>query len=114
MDKLDLWKKAANLRKELGENATSPIDVLALAHSMERLSMVFYPMGDHLSGMCIKSDSNAVIAINSSMSVGRQRFTMAHEFFHLYYDDQLTSICAKRIGNGKEKRIKLISLQHIC
>jgi Zn-dependent peptidase ImmA (M78 family) len=104
MDKLDLWKKAANLRKQLGEDATSPIDVFSLAHSIERLSMVFYPMGDHLSGMCIKSDNNAVIAINSSMSVGRQRFSMAHELFHLYYDDaQLTAICAKKIGTGKDK-----------
>jgi Zn-dependent peptidase ImmA (M78 family) len=103
MDKFDLWKKSANLRKQLGEDATSPIDILALAHSVERLSMVFYPMGDHLSGMCVKSDNNNVIAVNSSMSIGRQRFSMAHEFFHLFYDDQLTSVCAKRIGTGKDK-----------
>ena len=103
MDKLDLWKKAANLRKQFGEDATSPIDIFALANSIERLSMVFYPMGNHISGMCIRSDNNNVIAINSSMSIGRQRFTIAHEVFHLYYDDQLTSICAKSIGTGKDK-----------
>jgi Zn-dependent peptidase ImmA (M78 family) len=103
MDKMDLWKKAANLRKQLGADATSPMDIFSLAHSIDRLSTVFYPMGEHLSGMCVKGGSNAVIAINSTMSVGRQRFSMAHEFFHLYYDEQLTSICAKKIGTGKEK-----------
>jgi Zn-dependent peptidase ImmA (M78 family) len=103
MDKLDLWKKAANLRKQLGADATSPLDIFAAAHSIERLTMVFYPMGDHLSGICVKSDGSAVVAVNSSMSAGRQRFSMAHEFFHLYYDDRLTSVCAKRIGTGKDK-----------
>jgi Zn-dependent peptidase ImmA (M78 family) len=95
MDKVDLWKKAANLRKQLGEDATSPIEIISLALSIERLSIVFYPMGDNLSGMCIKSDNNDVIAINSSMSVGRQRFSMAHEL--------LTTICAMKIGTGKDK-----------
>ena len=61
-------------------------------------------MGEHLSGICIKGDGNNVIAINSSMTLGRQRFSMAHELFHLYYDDdQLTVICAKKIGAGNEK-----------
>ncbi|MCF7635348.1 MAG: hypothetical protein LLF82_000830 [Dehalococcoides mccartyi] len=100
MDKLDLWKKAAFLRKTLGEDATSPIDIFTLALSIERLSIVFYPMGENLSGMCIKSN-NKVIAINSSMSLGRQRFSMAHELFHLYYDDQMTTICAMGIGTGQ-------------
>jgi Zn-dependent peptidase ImmA (M78 family) len=104
MDKLDLWKKAANLRRQLGEDATSPIDIFSLAHSVERLSIVFYPMGDHLSGMCIKCDNDSVIAINSTMSVGRQRFSMAHEFFHLFFDDdaQSTTVCAKGMGVGTE------------
>ncbi|HBR29854.1 MAG TPA: hypothetical protein DD734_08105 [Firmicutes bacterium] len=41
-------------------------------------------MGDHLSGMCIKNDGNPIIAINFSMSVGRQRFSMAHELVQPY------------------------------
>jgi len=51
--------------------------------------------------MCIKSDDAPVIAINSAMSLGRQRFSMAHELFHLYFDDNKTSICSKQIGYGK-------------
>ena len=103
INKFDLWKKAASLRKNLGEDETSPIDILSLAYSIDRLTMVFYPMGDHLSGMCIKNVNNKIIAINSSMTLGRQHFSMAHELFHLYYDENLTAICAKNIGLGNEK-----------
>ena len=103
IDKFDLCTKALSLRKELGEDATSPVDIFSLAHIIPKLTLVFYPMGDHLSGMCIKNDGNSVIAINSSMSVGRQRFSMAHEFFHLYYDEiEYSTVCSINIGSGNE------------
>ncbi len=104
MDKMELWKKAVNVRKQLGEDTTSPIDIFTLAFSIKNLSIVYYPMGEHFSGMCIKDRKNKVIAINSSMTLGRQRFSMAHEFYHLFYDKEpLTAVCAKEIGEGKER-----------
>ena len=103
MDKMDLWKKAVNLRKQLGEDATSPIDIFSLTFSIPCLSIVYYPMGEHLSGMCIKDGKHSVIAINSSMTLGRQRFSLAHEFYHFFYDKEpFTTVCAKAIGEGKE------------
>jgi len=104
MDRIELWKKALSLRKELGEDATSPIDILALVHTIDKLSIVYYPMGNHISGICIKGTGSNVIAINSAMILGRQRFSMAHELYHLYFDDdELTAVCAKTIGEGNEK-----------
>lgn len=103
MEKVDLWKKAIGLRRQLGEDSQSPIDIFSLAYDIEHLSVVFYPMGERLSGMCIKGQSNNVISINSGMSVGRQRFSMAHEFFHLFYDTNLaTTVCSKKIGVGQQ------------
>lgn len=84
MDKMELWKKAVSLRKQLGEDATSPIDIFTLAYSIDRLSIVYYPMGEHLSGICVKNNGSNVIAVNSSMTLGRQRFSMAHELYHLF------------------------------
>ena len=43
-----------------------------------------------------------MIAINSAMSLGRQRFSLAHEFYHLRYDDNMLSVCGKKIGDGKD------------
>ena len=103
MDYARLMTQAAMLRKELGEDGNSPVDIFALAQRIEGLTIVYYPLGEHLSGMCIKGqDHNNVIAINSSMTLGRQRFSLAHEFYHLFYDDSLVSVCAKQIGDGKD------------
>ena len=103
IDKLDLSTKALSLRNELGEDSMSPIDVFSLSQIIPKLTMVFYPMGDNLSGMCIKNDNNPLIAINSSMSAGRQRFSMAHELYHLYYDKSTKlTVCAKKIGTGSD------------
>ena len=87
MDKADLMTKAARLRRQLGCDESLPIDIFPLASNITGLTIVFYPMGDNLSGMCVKiEDGLSLIAINSDMSYGRQRFSMAHEFYHLYYD----------------------------
>ena len=36
------------------------------------------------------------------MTLGRQRFSLAHEFYHLYFDENMISVCAKKIGSGNE------------
>ena len=108
MDKDRIMIKAATLRKRLGEDSDSPIDIFALAQDIDGLTLVFYPMSDKISGMCIKGTAaNAnVIAINSAMTLGRQRYSLAHELYHLFYDEQMSSVCAKKIaeatGNEKE------------
>ena len=53
--------------------------------------------------MCVKgAEGRCTIALNSSMTLGRQRFTLAHEFFHMFYDTNMKTICAKSIGTGCE------------
>lgn len=103
MDYARLMTQAAMLRKKLGEDSSSPIDIFAMAQNIEKLTIVYYPLGEKLSGMCIKGlEDNNLIAINSSMTLGRQRFSLAHEFYHLFYDDNMISVCAKKIDLGKD------------
>jgi len=103
IDKADLMTKAIQYRKELGEDSNSPVDIFSLTQNIEWLTLVHYPMGDNISGMCIKGKNrDSVIAINSAMSVGRQRFSLAHEFFHLRYDENMVSVCGKKIGTGND------------
>ena len=107
INKIKLAAQAANLRKELGEDSSSPIDIFALVQTIDSLTLVFYPMGDKISGMCIKGESgNCVIGLNSSMSLGRQRFSLAHELYHMYYDDNMVTLCSKSIGEGIETEKK--------
>lgn len=102
INRVDVMTKAIQLRKELGEDSSSPIDIFSIARGIEGLSLVFYPMGSKLSGMCVKGNYNTcTIGINSEMSMGRQRFSLAHEFYHMRFDDMGVSLCGKTIGDGK-------------
>ncbi len=98
----ELMTQAAMLRERLGEDNNSPVDIFAIAQGIDSLTIVFFPMGDNLSGMCVKGQESKLIAINSSMTLGRQRFSLAHEFYHLYYDDNMLSICAKTTHAERE------------
>lgn len=103
IDYADLMTKAERLRKQLGEDNNSPVDIFALAQGIELLTIIYYPLGNKISGMCVKgAEGRCTIALNSSMTLGRQRFTLAHEFFHMFYDTNMKTICAKSIGTGCE------------
>jgi Zn-dependent peptidase ImmA (M78 family) len=94
---------ADKCRKHFGEDGTSPIDVFTMVSDNPNLAIVFYPFSDKISGMCVKSE-NSVIAISSSMTYGRQRFTVAHELYHLFYDaDNPLVICVKSLTSPDRK-----------
>lgn len=87
---------AEELRADFGKDNLSPVDVLACVRDVPRLTTVAYPLGDSISGMCVKHDDFSLIAYNSAQTLGRQRFTVAHELYHLFYDDaSSTTICPK-------------------
>ncbi|MCR5693716.1 MAG: ImmA/IrrE family metallo-endopeptidase [Clostridia bacterium] len=103
LDKLDLNTKAQELRELLGEDANSPVDVFSLVSQIEDLTLVFYPLGKNISGMCVKDEEIKLIAINSTMSYGRQRFSLAHELYHLYYDDSSGfNVCSRILDANSE------------
>ena len=101
IDYADIMTKAELLRKKLGEDSNSPVDIISLSQGINKLTLVFYPLGNNISGMCIKGrDGICTIAINSLMTMGRQSFSLAHELYHLFYDDNMKAICSKKIGSG--------------
>lgn len=103
IDKLDLNTKAQELREMLGEDANSPMDIFSLASQIDKLTIVYYPLGENISGMCVTDEKVKLIAINSAMSFGRQRFSLAHEFYHLYYDASSGfNVCSKRFDATSE------------
>lgn len=103
IDKLDLNTKAQELRERLGEDANSPVDIFSLVKQIEKLTLVYYPLGNNISGMCVSDDDIKLIAINSTMSLGRQRFSLAHELYHLFYDETAgLNVCAKGFDPKQE------------
>ena len=103
LDKLDLNTKAQELREALGEDANSPVDIFSLVNQIEGLTLVFYPLGENISGMCIRDNEIRLIAINSTTSYGRQRYSLAHELYHLYYDDKSGfNVCSAKFDPKSE------------
>lgn len=85
LSRLDLNTMAVNLRRENGEDAFSPIDIFSIINNQKDSTLVLLPMSERISGMCTKEGKNVLIGINSKLTYGRQRFSIAHEFYHLFF-----------------------------
>lgn len=95
--------QATWLRKQLGADDSAPIDIFSLAQTIRNLTLIMYPLGENVSGVCYKGEYSSVIVVNSDMSLGRQRFSLAHELYHLFFDDSVSSsVSVAMIGNGDE------------
>jgi Zn-dependent peptidase ImmA (M78 family) len=93
---IQLNNEAVSLREQFGADASSPIDIFRLITSHNEMTLTFFPMSDRISGICIKSGDVKLIGINSALTYGRQRFTAAHELYHMFYDDELAvRVCYK-------------------
>lgn len=106
IDKMRCAILAEELRAQFDLDNLNPIDVFRLAQNVSHLSVVFYPLGKSISGLCVKHSDFSLIAINSEQTYGRQRFTLSHELFHLYYDQQAnTIICPSKtsVKNNTER-----------
>ena len=102
----ELNSLALRTRKMWNEDTYSPIDIFAIVNGWKnkKITVVKYPMSPRISGMCTKEGEDVVIAINSTTSYGRQRFTMAHELYHVLYEDNMRRvICDMSMGVDKSE-----------
>lgn len=102
---IELNAEAVALRRRFGFDNYSPIDVIALIEGIDDMTLVFYPFSERISGMSIKGDDYCLIAINSSSSYGRQRYTAAHELYHLYIRSE-ADIAICEFDGGKKTEIE--------
>ena len=64
-------------------------------------------MSSRISGMCTKENEDIIICINSTTSYGRQRFTLAHELYHVLYEENMKRvICDMSISGDKSESEK--------
>ena len=130
-DKIKLNSFAVELRRDWDLNPYSPIDLFSIVLSkLPNLTILFYPMSDNTSGMCIKNingidldelmdydsdeskdnedltSNDMVICINSNMSKGRQRFTLAHELYHLLFEEDRRNLIICEASNDDDSEIE--------
>ena len=85
---------ALKLRREWGIDYYAPIDIFSLvSEEIDNLTLAWLDMDGIISGCTFKSKDDALIIINSNHSKGRQNFTLAHELYHLKFDEANSSYC---------------------
>ena len=90
--------------KEIGLNSSEAIDVKTVLRKLNILT-VYLPMSETAYGLSLSSQQgDKFILVNSNTRKGRQHFTIAHELFHLFYDDNPTPhLCTKDGRSATEK-----------
>lgn len=102
---IEINSDAITLRKYFGEDAYSPVDIFSIISNNDNFTTVFLPMSERISGICVRDVKNMIIAINSNVSRGRQRYTAAHELCHLFFHEDLEPVvCAMNIGQNKDPK----------
>lgn len=102
----ELNSLALRTRRMWNEDSYSPIDIFAIVNGWKekKITIVKYPMSSRLSGMCTKEGEDIIICINSTTSYGRQRFTLAHELYHVLYEENMKRvICDMSMSSDKSE-----------
>jgi len=102
----ELNSLALRTRRMWNEDSYSPIDIFAIVNGWKekKITIVKYPMSSRISGMCTKEGKDIIICINSTTSYGRQRFTLAHELYHVLYEENMKRvICDMSMNSDKSE-----------
>ena len=92
------------------ENGLSIIEAINLKSLLRKLNIltVFRPLSDTFYGMSLQSAGGLkFMLINSNNSKGRQHFTIGHELYHLFFDEDPSPHVCKQ--GGDEKNIQEIN-----
>jgi Zn-dependent peptidase ImmA (M78 family) len=88
---LEMEKKVSLFRSENGYSGTEPIRLASLLIKKNVITL-FKPLSGLLSGMAIKANEDLrFMMINQNHTLGRQHFTIAHELYHLFVQEDFTS-----------------------
>ena len=98
--------EAIELREKWGLNPYGSVDITSVVLSkIPDITLLYIPFSEKTSGMCIKDENIQIIGINSKMTKGRQRFTLAHELYHLLIEENSGKpiICNNPLRDDSER-----------
>ncbi|MDO9553471.1 ImmA/IrrE family metallo-endopeptidase [Rhodonellum sp.] len=88
--RLELKEKASGFRQKFGYAETDPIYLKSFLLKNNVIT-VFSDLGEGLSGMALKVQEDRFMLVNHGQSLGRQHFTIAHELYHLFVQENFVS-----------------------
>lgn len=78
---------ASKFRIEHRLGQIEPISIKTLLRKLQ-ITIMYRPLSNKFYGISCKSkNAKMFMLINSNSTIGRQHFTIAHELYHLYFDD---------------------------
>lgn len=87
----DLASSASKFRIENGYGATDPIRLTSLLLKKNVITL-FRPLSAKIMGMAIKAPGELrFMLINQSNNIGRQHFSIGHELYHLFIQENFSS-----------------------
>ena len=105
---LEINELASKCRRKWNINIDKSIDMFSLSiNKIKNLTIVFKKMENNLSGASLKLTNENIIFVNSIHTKGRQSFTIAHEIYHLKYDDKTFNLCGIKSDDEIEKRSRV-------
>ena len=80
---------ALKMRAQAGMNPSEPIHTKTLLRKLG-IMVIYRPLSEKACGLSMRSSDGKgkFMLINSNNSRGRQHFTICHELFHLFYDEE--------------------------
>jgi Zn-dependent peptidase ImmA (M78 family) len=103
MNEIATTTLASRFRHDNKLSLEEPINFRSLLYSLNIIT-VFKPLSRGFSGMSQKTEECNFMLINNNHSLGKQNFTICHELYHIYYQDDFTSmICDTGNFNKKNK-----------
>jgi Zn-dependent peptidase ImmA (M78 family) len=82
---------AVAFRSEKGYGLTDPIKLSGFLLKQNVITL-YKPLSDKLSGMAIKTkDNKRFMLVNQNHTKGKQHFTIAHELYHLFIQENFTT-----------------------
>ncbi len=112
MKKLSLQEAemlASKFRVQAGLNLSEPL-CPRIVLRMLNITAMFRPLSETSYGISCKSKSGRMfMMVNSNSTIGRQNFTIAHELYHLFYDESPTPHMCRGMAEGEEKNANIFA-----
>ena len=94
---------AEKFRFQEGLSQSEPINAKMLVRKLN-ITLVYRPLSENSFGISCRSGEKRFMLINSQSTRGRQHFTIAHELYHLYFDENpVPHMCCGGPATGEEK-----------
>lgn len=88
--RLECKEKASQFRKNFGFGPDDPIHLRSFLLKQNVISL-FKPLSDGFAGMAMIVGGRRFMMVNQNHTMGKQHFTIAHELYHLFVQENFTA-----------------------